>query len=60
MQGVKVQGVVEENKNMRGENECRDAGHHHAAFKQDGHTIHAIVKGIVRLFGKIAFLSRLK
>lgn len=31
---------------MRGENECRDAGHHHAASKQGGHIIHATVKGI--------------
>lgn len=42
---------------MRDKNECRDAGRHHAAFKQDGYTIHAVMKGIVRQFGEITFLS---
>ncbi len=47
MQGGRVQGERKEDENMRCKNGCEDAGSHHAAFQQDSHIIHAIVKGIV-------------
>lgn len=46
MQGGWVQGEREEDENMQCINECGDAGSHHAAFKKDAHTIHAIVKRV--------------
>lgn len=41
-----------EDENVHCKNECRDAGSHHATFKQDGHIIHVVVKGVVRHFGR--------
>lgn len=55
MQGGRVQGKEEEN--VRCKNECRDAGSHHAAFKQGGRIIHAIVTGVVPHFGMICFVA---
>lgn len=43
MQGGRVQRERKEDENMQCKNDCGDAGSHHAAFKQDGDIVHAIV-----------------
>ena len=45
--GREGRGDAGKERNMHGKHECRDAGSHHAAFKQDGHIIHAIIEVIV-------------